>query len=164
MRTQRLARLLVFLAALGAGHSVAAEGDAGGLYFLDGIDRQDGMSASIDLAARVMRVAGDGFRLRECHGDAPSKDCISSDYFVLWLDEALPEHWSGQGIDYALARSCSMSSPHGPVRVSVIDSVQKHGRFAFYLGPGRELLGWTLEHATGTDLYLKRNLQLDAQE
>lgn len=161
MKRRPVALIALLLVLIGAGcRSVAAESEQGDVYYLDGFDRQDGMSASIDFTGRTLRVASDVLLLRPCGGQAPSIRCIDSDYFVLVPGNARNATWTAQGATFHASGTCSLSSLQAERPVSIVSSDQEHGEFRFYVGAGDELLGWTLRHAEGTDNYLKAGLGL----
>lgn len=158
-------RLQITLAALFLGigilgcKSLPSRPDLGGMYYLNGVNRHDGMSASIDLANKTMRVAGDGFVLRPCDAQDLTNRCISSDYFVLVLGPT-EGSWAAQGETFTMGGTCSLSSARGDWQVSIVRSVQKYGAFRFYIGGADELIGWTLNHDAGTDHFLRQGIKL----
>jgi len=141
-------------------HSARGSDYLTSMYYLDGVDRKDGMSASIDLTTKSMRVAGDGFLLRPCGEQDSSSRCIVSSYFVFVISDTPNREWAEQGATFSLTGTCSLPLGHGDFQVSVVSSSQKHGTFRFYVGPDEQLLGWTLTHADGTDNFLKRGFDI----
>jgi hypothetical protein len=145
----RLSRLSLMVA-VGfslAPHIAMARSDGARLYFLGGVDRNDGMSVSIDLGAGTLRVTSDQFDARKC-ADATAALCFESGY----MDFASPppagaETWSAGGETFVAAGTCRARLGSERITALRIVSEQRYGRFEFYYdAAGNRLLGWRLDY------------------
>lgn len=131
------------------------------MYYLNGIDSRDGMSANINLKDNVIRISGEVFDLKKCGDMIPSSQCIKSNYFVFGYDGSLINDWIFDNIEFNISKRCALSGVDEINSwVLVIDSNQSYGEFQFYIKPNGEMIGWRLAHQEGIDFYLKQGFSI----
>jgi hypothetical protein len=144
----RLHRMVCVIA---AATTVAACASVGALsstlFYLDGVNRQDGMSVNIDAERGFIRLSSDRLLLQQC---APpvGRVCFMSEYMVFssGLSDRGAE-WIVNGVTFKDADSCQIASPRGSVVARRILSRQDYGSFAFYFSEiDHLLLGWSLTY------------------
>ena len=126
----------------------ASARDASSLqYYLNGVDRQDGMDARIGLGDGHVRIASDRFSARKCSvvGDGL---CFSSGYMTFSsAPSADASIWSKDGVSFRDAGRCIAKSGQTSILAQKIVSKQSYGEFEFYYErAGRRLVGWTLRY------------------
>lgn len=130
-----------------------------GMYYLNGMNSGDGMSARISFEDDTIRVAGQVFGLNSCEdGAPPSRQCIKSEYFVFGYKSSLLRHWLFDGFVFDLSRNCLFADGGVHVWTFGVDSYQRYGKFTFFIKPDGDLVGWKLTHEEGEDFFLTQGL------
>jgi hypothetical protein len=124
-----------------------AAGLGSSLYFLNGVDRHDGMSTDIDLDAGHLRIISDRFDATSCATTSVSL-CFETDYMKFSAPPSgSAETWRLGGSDFVAAGLCLARSRGTRIAVSRIVSNQRHGRFEFYFDSSKnQLLGWRSDY------------------
>jgi len=134
------------------------------IYFVNGINKRDGMTAMIDFARKFLIMSSDSFVLDGCGSLLPSRNCTSSRYFTFHHDPAITlsigREWMYASVEVNVVRECVFNSPSGDVEGFDIESGQFYGTFNFYVSASEDLLGWRLNYGEGEDLYLRNGLRL----
>lgn len=140
-----LSRLQVTLLASLLASSVTAIACPYSMYYLDGLNRGDGMSSSIDLESGHMRVTSTLFDANAC---SDGRLCFTSQYMTFAAPPTIGrEEWAAAGHQFKLAGTCTSRSGEAAVVVTVIRSHQKYGDFEYRYDATRNvLLGWTLSY------------------
>ena len=124
----------------------SAQGCEPSMYYLEGIDRGDGMSTSIDLHSGHVRVTSTQFDATTCSSGTL---CFTSGYMTFASPPAdgTPA-WTAEGRQFTSAGQCTVAKAGASIEVRKIASSQEFGTFSFYFDPTRDaLVGWTLRHA-----------------
>lgn len=134
------------------------------LFFIDGVDRKDGMSAVLNTESKTFGIAGDMVLLKDCEGNQP---CISSDYMDFYPQPPGAERWTAAGHDYVWKESKLMQVGARHALVDVIVSQQRTESFEFYYERSTGLLGWTMTYRTtegrlDKDVYLVDHFPADS--
>ena len=111
------------------------------LYFIDGVDRHDGMSASISTQRGSVRVASDLMRLSDCRVEGLSV-CFTSAYMTFATPAGNATHWRAEGFDFQTVRRTRIAQSKGGIEI--IQSAQPHGNFVFFVSAQHGLVGWRL--------------------
>lgn len=124
-----------------------ATAPASRLYFLDGVDRGDGMTTDLAPDAGFLRVTSDRFDAGAC-ADSEAALCFQSDYMVFSTPRpAGAKSWKSDGHAFADAGQCAVKAGRSRIPVRRIMSDQHYGRFEFYYdAAGNRLLGWSLSY------------------
>jgi hypothetical protein len=140
-------RLLVLIALL-----TAAGGSSAGmlehLYFLDGVDRGDGMSARLSTDDMTLRITSDGMWLADCKDETLAL-CFSSPYMAFAYPKGACARWHAAGFEFE--RLGQIEQRPG-VSISVIRSVQKAGAFIFFFNQQDGLVGWEFSYESPTGI------------
>lgn len=143
---------------------VAGAAGAWTVYYIDGIKKDDGMMAMIDIDAKFIIMSSDSFVLDDCGTLPPSVGCISSKYFTFHHDPLVVlevgRRWTYKSFGFSVIRRCVFKSTSGTVNGFDIASEQFYGRLNFYVSSSLDLLGWRLSHDKGEDLYLREGVKL----
>lgn len=128
----------VLLALIG---SPSTGADIERLYFIDGIDRHDGMSASISTERGSVRVASDLMQLSDCRAEELSV-CFTSTYMTFAIPSENATHWRAKGFDFQTTGGTRIAQGKG--EIEIIRSAQTHGTFVFFFSAQHGLVGWRL--------------------
>lgn len=140
-----------------------ARESVGSIYFIDGIDANDGMSAHINQLRGTIRVAGTLMQLKDCANRFESNWCLESDYFIFGLPKRDVSSWRIDDASFERGSQCWLLVPDGQrLGVLATTSQQKYGAFTFYTSlSGRTLFGWRLDDLNGSgELYLLEGSEL----
>jgi len=141
-------------------------GEAGALdvYYVNGVNKRDGMTAMIDFGRQFLVMSSDSFVLDDCGALEPSRNCINSKYFTLYhdpaVDSSVGRKWVYGSARFNVVRECVFDTPAGNVKGFDIESSQHYGTFNFYVSSSQDLLGWRLNYGKGDDLYLRGGVRL----
>jgi len=142
---QRLLALFALLCLSSCATPIAADYD--NTYFLNGVDRQDGMSATISHQHAYLRVAGEALPLTSCV-DLHYPACFSSSYMVFSYPDDTRNTWRVNGIEFTKIGVGPVFDMGVNERVEIIESIQSYGTFSFYYSKGSGLVGWDLLYKT----------------
>ena len=133
-----LAKLLMFIAAMGALPSIAAEHRNFHLV----AEHPEGMSATLRPDLGWFVAAGDTYRLMPCSQDALR--CFSSDYmtFAAPSSNTVMSWENAEGVVFDRAGITKIKVAGSEVAVELIFSRQKVGNFLFYYNEANGLVGW----------------------
>lgn len=124
MRRMQKALMLAIFGSLVAGCATAQNDQWSGLYYQDGVNREDGMSADIDLEHRTFRIASDLFDLRPCRSRG-AEYCLNSQYFLLAYDADMPQSWEVDGVEFSLDVKCNVKHSSGRTsQAALISSIR----------------------------------------
>lgn len=117
-----------------------------GMYYLDGIDRSDGMSAQLSEKNESLRIASEGFTAKSCVSDS-TPVCFANSYMVFSYPGTDAETWRSD--EYEFARIGIVIYRND--RIAVIRSVQRCRTFYFYFNRQSGLIGWDLLYRSVID-------------
>lgn len=139
---------LALTALLGLAQSAFAEhGPQTSVFYPDGVNRHDGMSAVIDFEGERLSVAGDMFELKRCPEIEPGY-CFYSDYMSFSAPPKNERNWTAADIRYSLGAATVKRIGEKVVCAETILSKQKTGTFEFYFNRGIGLIGWRIEYTS----------------